>query len=79
MIKVRVSADDGRRPERIYAGNTTVRAIFEDAGVDYHTGSLLLNGRVQLNTGLLLDSTLDELGVTESCSLGRVGNKDNAI
>lgn len=75
MIKV-VVGNNVKRETVIVDANTTLRAVLEDANVDYTRGVMHLDGS-SLNPGDL-DKTFASLGITEKCYLLNVVKADNA-
>lgn len=75
MIKV-VVGNNVKRETVIVDANTTLRAVLEDAGVEYTRGVMHLDGS-SLNPGDL-DKTFASLGITEKCYLLNVVKADNA-
>lgn len=75
MIKVTMGNNVSRESVLIDE-NTTLRVALEDAGIDYATGTLNLDGS-SLSPGDL-DKTFAELGVKEKCYLLNVAKASNA-
>lgn len=75
MVKVTVG-NNVKRESVIVDGNTTLRTVLEDAGVDYTKGVMHLDGS-SLNPGDL-DKTFESFGITEKCFLLNVVKADNA-
>lgn len=75
MIKVTVG-NNVKRETKIVNPNTTLRALLEEAGVDYSRGSMHLDGST-LAPGDL-DKTFAQHGITEKCFLLNVVKADNA-
>ena len=76
MIQVNI-ANNTERFNKIYDENTTtVRAAFEDCGIDYSVGISSIDGTM-LKAGDM-DKTFAELGVSETCKLRNVMKMDNA-
>lgn len=75
MVKVFVG-NNVKRESVIVDGNTTLRQVLEDAGIDYTRSATHLDGQ-SLRAGEL-DKTFNELGVTERCFLLNVAKADNA-
>lgn len=75
MIKVTVG-NNVKRESVIVDENTTLRAVLEDNGIDYASGTMHLDGS-SLKPGQL-DQTFAALGITEKCYLLNVVKADNA-
>lgn len=75
MIKVTVG-NNVKRESVIVNENTTLRAVLEDNGIDYTSGTLHLDGS-SLKPGEI-DKTFADLGITEKCYLLNVVKADNA-
>ena len=75
MIKVTVG-NNVKRNSVIVPGNTTLRAVLEQEGIDYTRGNMHLDGS-SLNPGDL-DKTFNDFGITEKCFLLNVVKADNA-
>lgn len=75
MIKVTVG-NNVKRESVIVDGNTTLRAVLEDNGIDYTSGTMHLDGS-SLKPGEI-DKTFADLGITEKCYLLNVVKADNA-
>lgn len=75
MIKV-VVGNNVKRESVIVDGSTTLRAVLENAGIDYTRGVMHLDGS-SLNPGDL-DKTFAQFGITEKCFLLNVVKADNA-
>lgn len=75
MIKVTVG-NNVKRESVIVDENTTLRAVLEDNGIDYTSGTMHLDGS-SLKPGEL-DKTFADLGITEKCYLLNVVKADNA-
>lgn len=75
MIKVTVG-NNVKRESVIVDENTTLRAVLEDNGIDYTSGTMHLDGS-SLKPGEI-DKTLADLGITEKCYLLNVVKADNA-
>lgn len=75
MIKVTVG-NNVKRESVIIDENTTLRAVLEDNGIDYTSGTMHLDGS-SLKPGEL-DKTFADLGITEKCYLLNVVKADNA-
>ena len=75
MIKVTVG-NNVKREAKIVESSATLRAVLEDAGIDYTRGVVHLDG-ASLRPGDM-DKTFAQLGVTESCYLIQVAKADNA-
>lgn len=75
MIKVTVG-NNMKRVNKIVDENTTLRAVLEDAEIDYTRGVMHLDGS-SLNPGDL-DKTFANFGITEKCFLLNVVKADNA-
>lgn len=75
MIKVTVG-NNVKRESVIVNENTTLRAVLEDNGIDYTSGTMHLDGS-SLKPGEI-DKTFADLGITEKCYLLNVVKADNA-
>ncbi|MBR2859140.1 MAG: hypothetical protein IKB90_03520 [Alistipes sp.] len=75
MIKVTVG-NNVKRESVIVDENTTLRAVLEDNGIDYTSGTMHLDGS-SLKPGEI-DKTFADLGITEKCYLLNVVKADNA-
>lgn len=75
MIKV-VVGNNVKRESVIVDGSTTLRAVLENAGIDYTRGVMHLDGS-SMNPGDL-DKTFAQFGITEKCFLLNVVKADNA-
>jgi hypothetical protein len=75
MIKVTVG-NNVKRESVIVNPNSTLRAVLEQANVDYTRGVMHLDGS-SLNPGDL-DKTFANFGITEKCFLLNVVKADNA-
>lgn len=75
MVKVTVG-NNVKRESVIVDSSTTLRAVLEDAGVDYTRGVMHLDGS-SLNPGDL-DKSFESFGITEKCFLLNVVKADNA-
>jgi len=75
MIKVTMG-NNVKRTSEVLDPSTTLRDALEDAGIDYTTGIMNLDGST-LNPGDL-DKTFADLGITEKCYLLNVVKADNA-
>ena len=75
MIKV-VVGNNVKRESVIVDGNTTLRKVLEDAGIDYTRGVMHLDGS-SLQAGDL-DKTFAAFGITDKCFLLNVVKADNA-
>ena len=75
MIKVTVG-NNVKRESVIVEENTTLRAVLEDNGIDYTSGTMHLDGS-SLKPGEI-DKTFADLGITEKCYLLNVVKADNA-
>lgn len=75
MVKVTVG-NNVKRNSVIVPGNTTLRAVLEQEGIDYTRGNMHLDGS-SLNPGDL-DKTFNDFGITEKCFLLNVVKADNA-
>jgi hypothetical protein len=76
MIKVTMG-NNLKRTSEIIDENTTLREALEDAGIDYTTGMMNLDGST-LNPGDL-DRTFADFGISDKCYLLNVVKADNAI
>jgi hypothetical protein len=75
MIEVTVGSTTNRK-KVLYSGDTTLRAILEDNGIDYGYATVMLDGA---NIGAAdMDRTLSGLGKTEKAMLIAVVKSDNA-
>lgn len=75
MTKV-VVGNNVKRETVIVDSSTTLRQVLEDAGVNYTTGSMHLDGAT-LQPGDL-DKTFASFGITDKCYLLNVIKADNA-
>lgn len=75
MIKVTMG-NNVKRESQIIDENTTLRTALEDAGIDYTTGVMHLDG-ASLGPGDL-DKTFKDFGIAEKCFLLNVVKADNA-
>ena len=75
MIKVTMG-NNVKRTSEVLDENTTLREALEDAGIDYTTGMMNLDGST-LGPGDL-DKTFADFGITEKCYLLNVVKADNA-
>lgn len=75
MVKVTVG-NNVKRESVIVDGNTTLRTVLEDAGIDYTRGVMHLDGS-SLNPGDL-DKTFEDFHIAERCFLLNVVKADNA-
>ena len=75
MIKVTVG-NNLKRETTIVDGDTTLRNVLEEAGVDYTRGITTLDGAT-LAAGDL-DKTFDDFGIAERTFLLNVVKADNA-
>lgn len=75
MVKV-VVGNNVKRESVIVDGNTTLRKVLEDAGIDYTRGVMHLDGS-SLQAGDL-DKTFAQFGITDKCFLLNVVKADNA-
>lgn len=75
MIKVTVG-NNVKRESVIVDENTSLRAVLEDNGIDYTSGTMHLDGS-SLKPGEI-DKTFADLGITEKCYLLNVVKADNA-
>lgn len=75
MVKV-VVGNNVKRESVIVDASTTLRAVLENAGIDYTRGVMHLDGS-SLNPGDL-DKTFAQFGITEKCFLLNVVKADNA-
>lgn len=76
MIQVTVGNNVRRNPAKLFEKTTTLRAILEDAELDYTRGSMTLDGATLLAGDL--DKTLADFGIAEKCFLLNVVKADNA-
>lgn len=76
MIKVTVG-NNLKRESVVIDENTTLRTALENAGIDYTTGTMHLDG-APLMAGEL-DKTFAEFGINEKCFLLNVVKADNAV
>lgn len=76
MIKVTVG-NNVKREAVIVDENMTLRAVLEDANIDYTNGTMHLDG-APLMAGEL-DKTFAEFGINEKCFLLNVVKADNAV
>lgn len=76
MIKVTVG-NNVKREAVIVDENMTLRAVLEDANIDYTSGTMHLDG-APLVAGEL-DKTFAEFGINEKCFLLNVVKADNAV
>jgi len=74
MVKVTVG-NNLVKNDVIYDASTTLRTILENAGIDYTTGSMHLDGCALMPGDL--DRTLGDFNVTERCFLLNVVKADN--
>lgn len=75
MIKVTIGTNT-KRTNVIVPSNTTLRQVLEENDIDYSTGALHLDG-ASLKPGDL-DSSFEELGITEKAYLINVVKADSA-
>lgn len=75
MIEVTVG-NNLKREKKIVDGATTLRAVLDEAGIDYTTGVMHLDG-ASLAAGDL-DKTFNDFGIAERCFLLNVVKADNA-
>lgn len=76
-MAVRVTiGSNTKRNEVTVSGQSTVRELFQEQGINISKGSIHLNGAT-LSSGDL-DRTLDELNVGDSCTLLSVVKGDAA-
>lgn len=75
MVKV-VVGNNVKRETVIIPGETTLRTVLEDNGIDYTRGQMNLDGAT-LAPGDL-DKSFDDFGITEKCFLISVVKADNA-
>ena len=75
MIKVTVS-NNVKRETNIISDNTTLRAVLENAEIDYSRGMVNLDGS-PLQPGDL-DKTFADFGIAEKCFLSSIVKADNA-
>lgn len=75
MIKVIVGTTT-QRVEKNYIGETTLREILEDNGVDYSVSAVMLDG-ANIEVGDM-DRSLTDLGITTKCMLIAVVKAVNA-
>ena len=75
MIKVTVG-NNVKRESVIVDPSTTLRAVLEQAGIDYTKGVMHLDGS-SLQAGDL-DKTFADFGIAEKCFLLNVVKADNA-
>ena len=75
MVKV-VVGNNVKRNSVIVESSATLRAVLEEAGIDYTRGSMHLDGST-LQPGDL-DKSFDDFGITEKCFLLNVVKADNA-
>ena len=75
MIKVTIG-NNVKRNNYVHDADTTLREALEEAGVDYTTGIMNLDGST-LSPGDL-DKTFADFGITEKCYLLNVVKADNA-
>lgn len=75
MVKA-VVGNNVKRESVIVDGNTTLRKVLEDAGIDYTRGVMHLDGS-SLQAGDL-DKTFAQFGITDKCFLLNVVKADNA-
>ena len=75
MIKVTVG-NNVKRETKIVEEESTLRAVLEEAGVDYSRGAMHLDG-ASLRPGDL-DKTFAEIGITDTCYVLNVVKQDNA-
>lgn len=76
MIQVTVG-NNVKRNVVIVEPSSTLRAVLEDAGIDYSRGVMHLDGST-LNPGDL-DKTFSSFGISEKCFLLNVVKADNAV
>ena len=76
MIKVTVG-NNLKKSDKIVSESTTLRRVLEEAGVNYATGVMNLDGS-SLNPGDL-DKTFADFGIKERCYLLNVVKADNAV
>ena len=75
MIKVTIG-NNVKRTNEVISAETTLRDALEDAGIDYTTGIMNLDGST-LSPGDL-DKTFADFGITDKCYLLNVVKADNA-
>jgi hypothetical protein len=75
MIKV-IVGNNVKRDTVIVDSTATLRGVLEDAGVDYSSGMMHLDGS-SLNPGDL-DKSFASFGITDKCYLLNVVKADNA-
>jgi hypothetical protein len=76
MVKVTVG-NNLVKNDVIVDASTTLRIILEDAGIDYTTGSMHLDGCALMPGDI--DKTLGDFNVTERCFLLNVVKADNGV
>ena len=75
MVKV-IVGNNVKRETVIVPGNTTLRTVLEDNGIDYTRGQMNLDGAT-LGPGDL-DKSFSDFGIAEKCFLISVVKADNA-
>ena len=75
MVKV-IVGNNVKRETVIVPGDTTLRTVLEDNGIDYTRGQMNLDGAT-LGPGDL-DKTFADFGIGEKCFLISVVKADNA-
>lgn len=75
MIKVNVG-NNVKRETKLVSEETTLRAVLEDAGIDYTKGTMTLDGST-LGPGDL-SKTFADFGIADKCFLLNVVKADNA-
>ncbi len=75
MLKVTVG-NNVNRESVIISGDTTLREVLDNAGIDYSRGATTLDGTT-LRPGDL-DKTFNDFGIAERCYLLSVTKTDNA-
>lgn len=76
MIKVVVGNNVKRDTVIVNEDTTTLRTVLEDAGIEYASGVMHMDG-ASLKPGDL-DKTFADFGITEKCYLLNVVKADNA-
>ena len=76
IVEVKVGTNLNR-VSKSYPSNKTVREILEDNEINYATTTIFVDG-VTVQMGQM-DSTLEELGIKESCYIIAAQKTENAI
>ena len=75
MIRVNFSTNAGTTQE-IFTPDTTLRGVFESFGINLNNRQVFVDGS-PIRVGDM-DRNFDQLGITSSCTLSAIDQKNNA-